>query len=680
MGKATKRLTDHRRMSKEELSERLAALQMASTVSESEGVAREKELQTVLHELEVYQIELEMQVRELRESREALEDSHNRYVNLYDFAPVGYMTLSDQGVIKEINLTAAGMLGVERQWLLERSLAPWIVGADLSLFRAHLKQCRQDGGKVKTPLHLTNRNKRSIPVELSTTCHTEVTSGLTVFRTAIVDLTERKKAEAELDRFFNLSNDLICIVGSNAHFLRVNPACEEALGYSAAELRARPLFDFMHPDDRDASLAEFIRLRKDGASTASFQNRYIRKDRSIVWLSWNTITSENNFYCVGRDVTDQVHAKVRAENQYNWLKEMVHQIPLPLFLVETKSGAVVSMSATADVILKEFPKSALDTFQPAAFFANDEGQKLPLESWPRMRAVNGEELSNEPFIWQTPQGAIHLLVSSRNIPNEYDHPAMAVIVAQDVTHLKELEESLHETVGVLEQERDLRERFVFTLTHDLRTPLTSAKMSAGLLMRRPGDSIAVLKNSNQILKSINRVDYMIQDLLDANRIRAGEKLPLTITDFDLTQLVKETLDELSTVHGNRFVLDAQAPVHGKWSKSGLRRVVENLAGNAIKYGATDKPITVSVAEDLGHQVIISVHNFGNPIPKNEQSTLFQQFRRAARADKGTQRGWGIGLTLVKGTVEAHGGKIKVESNLKKGTTFLVTLPYESHAA
>ena len=89
----------------------------------------------MLHELEVYQIELEMQVRELNESRSALEESHERYINLYDFAPVGYVTLSEQGMIREINLTAAEMLGVARQWLHERSLAPWIMAADLPLFR-----------------------------------------------------------------------------------------------------------------------------------------------------------------------------------------------------------------------------------------------------------------------------------------------------------------------------------------------------------------------------------------------------------------------------------------------------------------------------------------------------------------------------------------------------------------
>jgi PAS domain S-box-containing protein len=663
MAKPAERPKDHRRMSKPELAERLAALQDTG--------GSDKELQTVLHELEVYQIELEMQVRELRESREALEESHNRYANLYDFAPVGYVTLSDHGMIQEINLTAASLLGIERRWLLDRSLSPWILPPDLAVFRSHLKQCRENGGKVKSSLRLVRRDKSAIPVELLSSYITDPITGAALFRSAITDLTDRKKAEADLDRFFNLSSDLICTVGTDGYFKRVNPAFERTLGYSVQELLSRPAFDFVHPDDREDSQAVFHRLAQDGASAIDYQNRYMTRDRAVLWLSWSTITSGDTLYCVARDITAKVNAREMIANQHNWLKEMVEGIPIPLFVMETATGAIVSMSKS---------RTDIEMSQSDTLLADRNGRKLPPEKWPRARAARGEELNNEQYIWRMPDRTLPVLISSRNIAEKFGRPAMTIIAIQDVSQLKKMEKFLHELVEKLEQERDLRERFVSTLTHDLRTPLTAARLNAQLLELSLTDPAPRLRAAGQVIRNIDRIDQMIGNLLDANRIRAGEKLPLNFTHFDLVHLVKSTLDDLSVVYRDRLILlPNEGPVVGTWSENGLRRVIENLASNAIKYGATGQPITVSIDTPSAEKVVVSVHNQGNPIPKEDQLTLFDQFRRTSSADRGDQKGWGLGLTLVKGTVEAHGGEVSVESDWTHGTTFRVMLPLASSA-
>jgi signal transduction histidine kinase len=134
-----------------------------------------------------------------------------------------------------------------------------------------------------------------------------------------------------------------------------------------------------------------------------------------------------------------------------------------------------------------------------------------------------------------------------------------------------------------------------------------------------------------------------------------------------------TLGELSSVYGDRFVLKGRKTADGNWSKHGMRRVLENLVTNAVKYGDPDRPITVCVESDSANRLILSVHNFGNPIPLEEQPTLFQQFRRATFAQEGAQKGWGLGLTVVRGIVESHGGEIKVESGPTEGTVFRVVL-------
>lgn len=108
----------------------------------------------------------------------------------------------------------------------------------------------------------------------------------------------------------------------------------------------------------------------------------------------------------------------------------------------------------------------------------------------------------------------------------------------------------------------------------------------------------------------------------------------------------------------------------------MRRVLENLCNNAVKYGAHEHPITVTLKQLESGQALLSVHNWGAPIAAEDQATLFEPYRRTKAAQRGEQRGWGLGLTLVKGLVEAQHGTVKVESTEASGTTFTVILPID----
>lgn len=226
----------------------------------------------------------------------------------------------------------------------------------------------------------------------------------------------------------------------------------------------------------------------------------------------------------------------------------------------------------------------------------------------------------------------------------------------------------------LEEERELRERFVATLSHDLRTPLTTARLNAQMVARKGSDPTILHKLTARITENLDRADQMIRDLLDANRLQAGETLPIEGSECELNAVAQETLEELSLVHGDRFVLNApKAAIQGYWSCSGLRRIIENLCNNAIKYGAHDRPVTVSLAQNGPEEVSVSVHNWGSPIPPEDQKLLFQLYRRTDSAQAGAQKGWGLGLTLVEGLAKAHRGRVGVESTPETGTTFTVTL-------
>lgn len=116
----------------------------------------------------------------------------------------------------------------------------------------------------------------------------------------------RNKAQAEADRIFNLSSDLIAVADFNGHFTRVNPAFERTLGYSSEELRSRPYVEFVHPDDRTKTIGVGDELSA-GHDVVEFENRYLREDGSVVWLQWNAraAPSEAAIYAAARDVTER---------------------------------------------------------------------------------------------------------------------------------------------------------------------------------------------------------------------------------------------------------------------------------------------------------------------------------------------------------------------------------------
>jgi PAS domain S-box-containing protein len=226
----------------------------------------------------------------------------------------------------------------------------------------------------------------------------------------------------------------------------------------------------------------------------------------------------------------------------------------------------------------------------------------------------------------------------------------------------------------LERERVMRDEFVSMLTHDLRNPMSAVKMSAEMLMKN-----SVITDERfihyplRISKNINRANEMIINLLDASRIKAGEMLTMKKENIDLVLLIKENLIDLTMIHGDRFIFNhSTSEINGSWNAEGIRRILDNLCNNAVKFGEDRTFITISILKS-DKNVVISVHNSGNPIPLEEQDKLFEIYqKRATQSD--AKPGWGLGLTLVKGIAKAHGGDVILESTEQTGTTFKVVLP------
>ncbi|NQE35672.1 sensor histidine kinase [Microcoleus asticus] len=219
--------------------------------------------------------------------------------------------------------------------------------------------------------------------------------------------------------------------------------------------------------------------------------------------------------------------------------------------------------------------------------------------------------------------------------------------------------------------RDIQELFMVTLTHDLRNPINVVKMGTQLMLRRLERRDTHTDVAARMLGAINRLDSMIQNLLDASRLRAGQSLKIEFEECDFEMLVQEVVEDLNFAYGERFVVVCDSDIWAFCSRKEIRRVIENLAINAVKYGEPSTPITLTL-QQTETQIGLTIHNEGNPIALDAQSILFQQFRRTISAQE--QTGWGLGLFLAKSIIEAHQGTLAVESGEGKGTSFIINLP------
>ncbi len=210
-------------------------------------------------------------------------------------------------------------------------------------------------GEVQSVLEFFSREIRA-PDE-------DLLSMLTSVGNQIGLFVDRRRAQEELDRFFALSLDMLCIAGFNGYFKRVNPAWERILGYTEAELLSRPYLEFIHPDDRDVTRAQAGRLSA-GYDIIFFENRYLHKDGTVRWLLWTStpFAQQQIIYASARDVTEQKAAEetMRSyardlevsqhalEEQTASLAQLVRELELAKSraeeAAETKSAFLANMS------------------------------------------------------------------------------------------------------------------------------------------------------------------------------------------------------------------------------------------------------------------------------------------------------------------------------------------------
>lgn len=233
--------------------------------------------------------------------------------------------------------------------------------------------------------------------------------------------------------------------------------------------------------------------------------------------------------------------------------------------------------------------------------------------------------------------------------------------------------SIDQYTSKLEQARDL---FLGVLGHDLRNPLGAILMSVQLLLLAEGLGGEFRAAAVRIQNSGQRMQRMIEDLLDFTRTRLGPGLQLLLEPIDLAELCREMINELKALHPQvKFEVKQVGAISGTWDGARIAQMVSNLIANAIEHSRPETPITVTVRGD-GGEVWLSVHNAGSAIPPELQSTLYEPLMRAQGSPQRHTRseGLGLGLYIARKIAKAHGGAIDVRSSAQAGTTFEVRLP------
>jgi len=225
----------------------------------------------LIHELQVHQIELETQAEELRRAHLALEESRNKYLDLYEFAPVGYLTLTDKALIEEANLTGARLLGIVRSKLINTRFRRLIVPKDHEVWDRHFITLLKTSEKQIFEIELVHSEGAVFPARLDCTC-TKVNNAPPVIRIAISDITLQKTAEATIreseERFWRLFSEIPIPYQSldgEGRLLEVSPEWLEVLGYTREEVIGREFWDFLLPENRGIARDVFKQFRDTGA-------------------------------------------------------------------------------------------------------------------------------------------------------------------------------------------------------------------------------------------------------------------------------------------------------------------------------------------------------------------------------------------------------------------------------
>ncbi len=278
--------------------------------------------------------QLQAEIIAHKQAEKELKESEERYRLLYERSPLGYQSLDSDGNLIEVNPAWLSLLGYEKKDVIGRSFADFLASGFPELFKERFPCFKASGEACSVPFVMICKDGRRIDVEIDGKIGYNPDGSFRQTHCVVRDITERKKAEAELkeseeelENIFNLSPDMICVCTPEGKFLKVSPSCQRVLGYTQEEILKSGWTKLIHPDDVEPTYKEVAKQLK-GASVANFVNRYKHKDGSYRIFEWHATPSINGIvYASARDITERKQAEEKLKESEEQFRSLVRNVP-----------------------------------------------------------------------------------------------------------------------------------------------------------------------------------------------------------------------------------------------------------------------------------------------------------------------------------------------------------------
>lgn len=525
------------------------------------------------------------------------------------------------------------------------------------------------------------------------------------------DITDRKKMEEKIERheqelqeYVDHMSNFNAKVALDGRLILVNKIAEQVSGMPHEALMKTNFLEgqwwSFDPEVQERVRAAF--KRAVGGETISYEEKLLAFGKEVIWINFTLVpvadtkgktsfiiaeglnitdrkTMEQKLASYTKDLeTEVLHRTMELKSQLEHTKEaqaiIEEENEHSKILLESigdgivvtdQNGKVLNMNQSAEEMFGIKKQSAAgDVFWDIVQFEDENGKIVPKENRPTFRSIHSlEKVTGTYTFLQKGDGKLTAIATST--PVIYRGKVAGVIVVfHDVTREKEIEKSKTE--------------FVSLASHQLRTPLSSIRWrTEEMLSEEIGPLNDTQKQYAQKVYNANQRMIKLTDMfLDVSRIETGS-LHLVPESVNLPTLHKEALSDLSALIAEKK-LSLESDIEETLppiltDRNCLLTVLQNLLSNAVKYTPNGGKIKITAAS-LGETITVSISDTGYGIPKNDQSRIFTKLFRAGNISERETDGNGLGLYLVKSTLELLGGKIWFESQEDKGTTFFFEIP------